>query len=172
MCKKFLKILCVFFVLPIFVVSGCDSEEKQDYSIKTDFSADFESTYRNSEYKGKISNNRQGVLTIDITYPQTIEGLNIRYYSGELHLARENLDASADEAYLPAQSFPSVVKSVFDGINSDKTTIVSINNEEYERTLNTPLGNAVITTKENIVQQIRIEEIDFFISFSNIIPAV
>lgn len=168
MCKKFLKILCVFFVLPMFVMSGCENEEKQDYSIRTDFSADFEATYRNGEYKGKLSSNRQGVLTIDITYPQTIEGLSVRYYSGEMHLARENIDSSADEAYLPAQSFPRVVKSVFDGINSDKSTIVSISEEECERNLNTTMGNAVIITGENIVRQIRIEEIDFFISFSNI----
>lgn len=168
MCKKFLKILCVFFVLPMIVIGGCDSAEIQDNSIKTDFSADFEADYRNSEYKGKISNNRQGVLTVDITYPHTLEGLSVRYYSGEMHLARENLDSSADEAYLPVKSFPSVIKSVFDGINGDKSTIVSISEEECERTLNTPIGNAVIITEENIISDIRIEEIGFSIKFSNV----
>lgn len=171
--KKFLRILCVFFVLSVFIVSGCgisDSKdaEKKDNNLKTDFSADFDATYRNSEYKGKISTNRQGVLSIDVTYPQTLEGLSIRYYSGEMHISRENLDSSADEAYLPNTSFPSVIKSVFDGINSGKATIVSISEEERECILRVSMGNAVIKCRENIIEQVRIEAIDFCICFENI----
>lgn len=167
MCKKFLKILCVFFVLPFFILSGCESVEV-DNSLKTDFSADFNATYRGSEYKGKISTNRQGVLSIEITYPQTIEGLSVRYYSGEMHILRENLDSSADEAYLPSASFPSVMKSVFDGINSDRATIVSISEEECERTLKVSMGNSVIKSRENVIEQIEIEAIDFCINFINV----
>lgn len=166
--KKFLKILCVFFVLPLFIISGCDNAEKTDNNLKTDFSADFEATYRESEYRGKLSANRQGVLSIDVTYPQTLEGLSVRYYSGEMHLTRENLDSSADEAYLPDTSFSSVLKSVFDGINSGKATIVSISEEECERTLRVSTGNAVIKSRENIIEQVRIEAIDFCVDFSNI----
>lgn len=166
--KKFLNVLCVFFVLSLFIISGCDNVEKTDNNLKTDFSADFEATYRESEYKGKLSTNRQGVLSIDVTYPQTLDGLSVRYYSGEMHLARENLDSSADEAYLPDASFPSVLKSVFDGINSGKATIVSISEEECERTLRVSTGNAVIKSRENIIEQVRIEAIDFCVDFSNI----
>lgn len=168
MCKKFLKILCVFFVLSVFVISGCDDAEKNESNIKTDFSADFNATYKNEEYKGRVSANRQGVLNIEITYPQTLEGLNVRYYSGEMHIARENLDSSADEAYLPGTSFPSVLKSVFDGINGGRTTIVSIDEEECERTLQVPTGSAVIICRENIVRQVKIEAINFSIDFDNI----
>lgn len=168
MCKKFLKILCVFLVLPIFILSGCNDGEKIDCNLITDFSAVFQATYRNSEYKGKISTNRQGVLSIEITYPQTLDGLGVRYYSGEMHLSRENLDSSADEAYLPDTSFPSVLKSVFDGINRGNTTIVSIGEEECERTLRVPMGNAVIISRDNIARQVRIEAIDFCIDFSNV----
>lgn len=168
MCKKFLKILCVFFVLSVFVISGCDDAEKSENYIKTDFSADFDATYKDMEYKGRVSANRQGVLNIEITYPQTLEGLNVRYYSGEMHIARENLDSSADEAYLPGTSFPSVLKSVFDGINGGRTTIVSIDEEECERTLQVSTGSAVIICRENIVRQVKIEAINFCIDFDNI----
>lgn len=166
--KKLLRILCVFFVLPIFILNGCNDSKKPDCNLITDFSADFQATYRESEYRGKISTNRQGVLSIDITYPQTLEGLGIRYYSGEMHLSRENLDSSADEAYLPDTSFPSVLKSVFDGINKDGTTIVSIGEEECERTLQVPMGNAIIVSRDNVACQVRIEAIDFCIDFSNV----
>lgn len=168
MCKKFLKILCVFLVLSIFIFNGCNDGEKPDCNLITDFSADFQATYRDSEYKGKISTNRQGVLSMEITYPQTLDGLGVRYYSGEMHLSRENLDSSADEAYLPDTSFPSVLKSVFDGINRGNTTIVSIGEEECERTLRVPMGNAVIISRDNIARQVRIEAIDFCIDFSNV----
>lgn len=166
--KKLLRILCVFFALPIFILNGCNDGEKPDYNLITDFSADFQATYRDSEYKGKISTNRQGVLSIDITYPQTLEGLGVRYYSGEMHLSRENIDSSADEAYLPDTSFPSVLKSVFDGINRGNTTIVSIGKEECERTLQVPMGNAIIISRDNVACRIRIEAIDFCIDFSNV----
>lgn len=166
--RRFLKILCVFFVSMMFVMGGCDSVEKKEENLKTDFSADFSAAYRESEYKGRLSTNRQGVLNIEITYPQTIEGLSVRYYSGEMHIARENLDSSADEAYLPDTSFPSVIKSVFDGINGGRATLVSVSDEECERTLRLPTGNAIIKCRDNIATQVEIEEIDFRICFENI----
>ena len=168
MCRRFLKILCVFFVLTIFVLSGCHSVEKKEDNLKTDFSADFSAEYREGEYKGRLSTNRQGVLSNEITYPQTIEGLSVRYYSGEMHIARENLDSSADEAYLPDTSFPSVIKSVFDGINGGRTTLVSVSDEECERTLQLSTGNAIIKCRDNIAVQVEIKEIDFCIYFENI----
>ncbi len=169
MAKRFLRLLCVSVIFSVFILSGCVSSDSQN-SVKaliTDFTADFTAQYNSSEYRGTVTTNRQGMMTIDITYPETIEGLRVKYTGTELLLSRESLVCSADEAYLPDSSFPSVLKSVFKGVAEGRTTLVSCE-DDYIYNLKVTHGNATITAAENIITKAEIKDIDFCVEFSNI----
>lgn len=109
---RVLKTLCVLFVLP-FIFSAC-GEVKE--SVVTDFSADFTAEYAGMSLSGKISTDRRGLLNIEITSPDTLGGISIGYKNGTAELKREDLICTADEAYLPDGSFPSLLKEAFDAL--------------------------------------------------------
>lgn len=167
MAKKLFCILYAFFIC-VFLFSGCSSAQPPNESIITDFSAKFDSHYQESEYKGTIVTNRQGVTTISITYPQTVEGLVFTYHNSELVFSQVELICSADEAYLPQNSLPSMIKSIFDGIKSGDTTIISCKDNTKELSLNTPSGTALLTVTDDMLTKAEIKPIDFSIEFSSI----
>ena len=145
MANKVLKTLCVFFLMPVFIFCGCESG-KEEKSLVTDFTADFSSTYRESDVRGSVSTNRQGVISIRITYPETVDGLNISYKDSQMEISRETLICSADEAYLPQRSFPSQLKLILNGMSDGRATLVSQNDDENIYNLQTELGNCKITS--------------------------
>jgi hypothetical protein len=169
MAEKLLKTVCVFFILPIFILSGCN-EGKADFvpEIKTNFSAEFEAEYNESIFKGNVSSNRQKVATINITYPETISGIKISYRSSEMKLCREELVCSADEAYLPETSLPRVIKSIFDGIIDSRAVLTNIDGNVATYTLTLPTGTATLKAENSLLTQAQINDINLTINFSNI----
>ena len=95
MAKRVLKTLYVFSFLLILLFSGCQAESEPT-DIVTDFSANFTSSYRDAEYSGSISTNRQGVAYISISSPEELDGISFGYKNGELEMSRESLIFSAD----------------------------------------------------------------------------
>lgn len=145
MTKRIWITLCVFFLMPLIMCSGCGkSEEKKE--IVTDFSASFTASYRDMEIKGTVSTNRQGVTDIDITYPETLSGLSVSYRNSEMQISRESLVCSADEAYIPEQSFPSLIKTIFRGIGEGRANYSSSKENLNTYTLETGFGNCTVKT--------------------------
>ena len=172
MAEKVLKTLCVFFLLPIILICGCESPQEQK-SLVTDFTADFTAQYRGVDVKGSVTTNRQGVTSISITYPETINGLNINYRDSQMEISRESLVCSADEAYLPQRSFPSQLKSVLKGVAEGRATLTSQNENGYTYNLRTDLGNCKITAdKEGEMLEAEIKDSEFYIKFSEIKTAL
>ena len=58
MARKILIALCVLFVMPVFVITGCD-EPQENLSPKSSFIADFSCEYRKNEHHGKAVGKRQ-----------------------------------------------------------------------------------------------------------------
>ena len=54
MARKILIALCVLFVMPVFVITGCD-EVQENLSPKSSFIADFRCEYRKMNITGKLS---------------------------------------------------------------------------------------------------------------------
>lgn len=54
MARKILIALCVLFVMPVFVITGCD-EVQENLSPKSSFIADFSCEYRKMNITGKLS---------------------------------------------------------------------------------------------------------------------
>lgn len=168
MTKRVLKTLYVFSFLLIMLFSGCQAESKPA-DIVTDFSANFNSSYRDAEYSGSISANRQGVAYISISSPEELDGISFGYKNGELEMSRENLICSADEAYLPQKSFPSLVKSILDGISQGRASLSSKSDSIYTYNLKNDSGNCVITTdKDGKITGAEIKNAELNIEFSEI----
>lgn len=168
MAEKVLKTLCVFFLLPVFILCGCENQEEQK-NLVTDFTADFTAQYRGTDVKGSVSTNRQGVTSINITYPETVSGLSINYKDSQMEITRESLICSADEAYLPQRSFPSQLKSVLKGVAEGRATLASQNENGYTYNLKAVLGNCKITAdKEGKMLEAEIKDSEFYIKFSEI----
>lgn len=168
MTKRFFITLYVFYFLLILLFSGCQTES-EPADIVTDFSAKFTSSYRDVEYSGSISANRQGVVYISISSPEELDGLFFEYKNGELEMSRENLICSADEAYLPQKSFPSLVKSVLDGISQGRASLSSKSDSICTYNLNTDSGNCVITTdNDEKITGAEIKNAELKIEFSEI----
>lgn len=54
MARKILIALCVLFVMPVFVITGCD-EVQENLTPKSSFIADFSCEYRKMNITGKLS---------------------------------------------------------------------------------------------------------------------
>lgn len=168
MTKRVLKALYVFSFLLILLFSGCQTKN-EPADIVTDFSANFKSSYRDAEYSGSISTNRQGVAYISISSPKELDGLSFEYKNGELEMSRESLICSADEAYLPQKSFPSLVKLILDGISQGRTNLSSQSDNVCTYNLKTDSGNCVIVTdKDGKIISAEIKNAELKIEFSEI----
>lgn len=168
MTKRVLNTLYVFSFLLILLFSGCQSNN-EPADIVTDFSANFKSSYRDAEYSGSISTNRQGVAYISISSPEELDGISFGYKNGELEMSRENLICSADEAYLPQKSFPSLVKSILDGISQGRAKLSTQSDSVCTYNLKTDNGDCVITTdKDGEIMGAEIKNAELNIEFSEI----
>lgn len=145
MTKWAFKTLCVFNFLLLILLCACNSYS-EDYDIKTDFTAEFKASYRNAQYSGSVSNNRQGLTYISISSPKELEGIGFSYKSGELEMSRKELVCSADEAYLPQKSFPSLVRSIMNGVSQGREEMLS--NDDSSRTyrIKTDSGECLLNT--------------------------
>ena len=79
--------------------------------------------------KGSVVSNRQGVIGINITSPDTIAGISVNYKDGEAELKRDSLICSADEAYLPSSSFPNLLKNILRGVSDGRAELSTQNYE-------------------------------------------
>lgn len=166
MAKKVLIALCVFFLLPVILLGGC-SEQKESKSLVTSFTADYTAQYKDLTLKGSVTTNRQSVTNISITYPDTVSGLNINYKGSEMEISRDTLICSADEAYLPQRSFPSILKSILNAVGEGRANLVSQDENESTYNLKTELGNCELTADENgFLTQANLNTYEFSIEFS------
>ena len=134
--RQLTRTLCVFFCA-LFLLCGCEAEKPP----VTDFAADFSAAYRGMTIEGTLSRSRQGRLTLQLTKPATLEGLRVSYQSGELQLGRDRMLCTADEAYLPSDAFPALMKSALDALDNAAP--------ERELNLKAACGDVQITTDEN-----------------------
>ena len=84
-------------------------------------------------------------------------------------MSRENLICSADEAYLPQKSFPSLVKSILDGISQGRAKLSTQSDSVCTYNLKTDSGDCVITTdKDGEITGAEIKNAELNIEFSEI----
>lgn len=83
MARKILIALCVLFVMPVFVITGCD-EVQENLSPKSSFIADFSCEYRKMNITGKLSASGKKLINISFDSPNTVSGLSVTYKGSDL----------------------------------------------------------------------------------------
>lgn len=165
MTYKILSALCVFFLLPSILLSGCSDGEKPK-DIVTDFSSDFKAVYREMTLEGRISANRQRVVNIRVDTPSALSGIEFNYKGSEMQIKRDHMICSADEAYIPETSFPNILKTILYGISDGRAVPKSNESSGVTYNLKTVYGNAVLTQTENgFLKSAELHDKQFFIEF-------
>ena len=108
MAIKVLKLLCAVLATAAVLLCGCTKRNAPNPP-ELHFQADFTADYHGIHPAGSLTRTRQGVCTMTFTAPQTLAGLQICCKDGEIALSREEAAATADEPYLPDDSFPMIV---------------------------------------------------------------
>lgn len=167
MARKILIMLCALFVLPAFIMIGCDTTEKID-ELKADFSADFSCEYRKMDISGSLSCNGQKLMNITFDLPETISGLSVSYKGSDMEISRENLICSADEAYIPESSFPNITHQIFCGITDGRAVFKGKCKNVCTYSMTTSWGDAVITSdSKGFVYKISLEKEDYILTLSD-----
>ena len=119
--KKFglfaVLLLCAFSLF----IAGCEKSvfKSAPKPPSADFSADFTGSFNSLDVSGRLSASHGSLMNLKIDEPQTLSGLEISYKDSCVALNRDDISCTADEAYLPNDSFPSTlraaVKSIADG---------------------------------------------------------
>ena len=163
---KIKKLLCVVVVLAVFA-TGCSTEGGKKPVINQ-FTADFEADYKDMTVRGEVVATVHGYTKINITYPETAEGLNVAYKNSELELGMKSLLSTADEAYLPQESLPSVLHNVVNSLS--EVTEEGIQSEKKITTYSAQLtqGRCVMKIDEyGFLIQAEIKEQDVVLNFFN-----
>ena len=116
MVDRVLKMLCVIFSCAVVMLCGCNKNTGETEKVQTDFKAAFTADYEGLSLKGELTNTRQGMTNLRFSAPDTLDELCLDYKGGEITIARGSIKCTADEAYLPDSSFPSVLRAFFANI--------------------------------------------------------
>ena len=90
MARKILIALCVLFVMPVFVITGCD-EVQENLTPNSSFTADFSCEYRKMNITGKLSASGKKLINISFDSPNTVSGLSVTYKGSDFEISRENM---------------------------------------------------------------------------------
>ncbi len=164
---RVLKSLYVFIFLLLVFLCGCSSEKSDEKPLVTSFSSNFSASYKEMNLNGNLTVADGGIVELSISGPKTLEGLEVGYRNGEMEIRRENLICSADETYLPNNSFPSVIKEIADGISGGRANFLSENDGEKCYNLKTSDGVCKISCDANgAIKSIEAKSSYTYIEFS------
>ena len=167
MAAKILNLLCVFFSVLAVLLCGCEHGE-EDAAVNADFIADFTAEYNNIKLGGSVINTHQDYFAAEISSPETLAGLSAKYEGGVLSLTRNGVGATADEAFMPSNSFFTIMHEILREAGEGNGIA------ESEGTLKLPTSGdeAIITLDERgFPLSAEIHARGFSVTFSNCMPA-
>ena len=168
MTRKILIALCVLFVMPVFVITGCD-EVQENLTPKSSFIADFSCEYRKMNITGKLSASGKKLINISLDSPNTVSGLSVTYKGSDLEISRENMICSADEAYIPESSFPNITKEILYGIADGRAVFEGKCEDVCTYRLDSAFGKAVVSTNsKGCISKISVDGEDYEMVLSNV----
>lgn len=168
MARKILIALCVLFVMPVFVITGCD-EVQENLTPKSSFIADFSCEYRKMNITGKLSASGKKLINISLDSPNTVSGLSVTYKGSDLEISRENMICSADEAYIPESSFPNITKEILYGIADGRAVFEGKCEDVCTYKLDSAFGKAVVSTNSNgCISKISVDGEDYEMALSDV----
>ena len=168
MARKILIALCVLFVMPVFIITGCD-EMQENLTPKSSFIADFSCEYRKMNITGQLSVSGKKLINISLDSPNTVSGLSVTYKGSDLEISRENMICSADEAYLPESSFPNITKEILYGIADGRAVFAGKCEDVCTYRLDSAFGEAVVSTNsKGCISKISVDGEDYEMVLSDV----
>lgn len=166
MAARVLKLLCVLFSVLAVLACGCGKHNGQKETVNTDFSADFSADYRGLPLQGTLFSTHQGVCVIDLLAPETLGGLGFHYKDNTLEISRGGMKATADEAYLPGEGFPSLLHEALQKAASGDYVPAQ---EEHTYKLLLKAGEGLLTVDNNgFPQRFAVDSADCAVRFESI----
>lgn len=112
MVSKVFKLLSVFFSVLAVLLCGCSEQNAAPSPPVLHFRADFSAGYRGMQLCGSVDRTRRDVCELTFSAPDTLNGLRVRRQHGVVTMQYATAAATADESYLPGESFPSQLFSL------------------------------------------------------------
>ena len=145
------------------LLCGCGKTGSEKADVCADFQADFTADYRGLKLGGSLISTRQGVCSVTLTAPKSLSGLTAGYKDGEIALLREHVKATADEAYLPDDSFFSLLRGVLRAVGEGKAQAC-----KNGCALDLPQGQVSLTLGDNrLLRSAKLPDADFSVEFFN-----
>ena len=164
MAIKVLKLLCAVLATAAVLLCGCTKRNAPNPP-ELHFQADFTADYHGIHPAGSLTRTRQGVCTMTFTAPQTLAGLQICCKDGEIALSREEAAATADEPYLPDDSFPMLLCALL----QDAADNTAPDGNTYP--ISFPSGDGTLTVDDRrLPVGAEIPAAEFAVSFSHCEP--
>ena len=161
-----MKTLYVLFLFPLILLCSCSNSQDSKTIVST-FTANYTAEYNGLELSGCVTANNESVTNISFDSPETISGLNVNYKGSQMQISRESLICSADEAYIPQNSFPSTLKSILKAVSDGRADFISESELENTYVLDTVSGECELKTdKDGYIKQAYIKECEFKIIFT------
>lgn len=168
MTRKILIALYALFIVPVFVITGCDTTDTVN-APKSSFIADFRCEYRKINITGKLSADGKKLINILFDSPNTVSGLSVTYKGSDLEISRENMICSADEAYILESSFPNITKEILYGIADGRAIFEGKCEDVCRYRLDSVFGKAVVSTNlKGYISKISLDSEDYEMVFTNV----
>ena len=157
------KLLCVFFSVLAVLLCGCSEKNAAPSPPVLRFRADFSADYRGLQPCGSLDRTRQGVCTLTFNAPDTLKGLRIRQQNGVLTMQCDSAAATADEPFLPGESFPSQLFALLTA--AEQGSLHTSDGITY--TVTTPGGEGTLTVDGRRLPQSAVLPDNSTVRFSN-----
>ena len=163
------KITLLFF--SVFMVFAFTSCKKQPAKVVTDFSAGFTAHCNGVEICGNAVVNKNNVLNLTISSPESMNGYVYSYKDDALTIQFGTMKIETDTNYLPKTAFPSVLYNIFRSLRKDNNCYLDTSTElfaEYKGKCDNGEYTIITQFSMGTISEIKIDSSDFYIKFKGV----
>lgn len=162
------KALYVLFLCALggCLLTGCKGSAPKPPAVG--FSSDFSGSFNSLGVSGRMSVGSGGLMSLRIDEPDTVSGLEFVYKDGCVSLREDEAACTADEAYLPSGSLPSMLRAAAGAIAEGSYKIQSEADEKVTYVLNNEFD--LIADREGKYLNLKSSGGELEIDFRNFTP--
>lgn len=170
--KYFIHYLKLIIVAVLFLsIIGFASCKGKPAQLIYNFSGNFTAKCNSVEIKGKALINKNNVISLKLTYPESMSGYSYSYKGDNLIIKYDNMVVDTQSGYLPQTAFPSIVSNVFRSLSIENNCYLSKENDlygYYKGRCGSGEYNIKALYTTGVICEISISNIDFTIKFKDV----
>lgn len=112
MSRRLLTLVCAC-ILGCTSLSGCSQQESEP-PVVTGFTCSTQVQYGEMEVEGRLTRQSAGLLTMDITAPETLKGMTLEWNGEEVSVKMYGLRFGVDPSTFPSTALGSSLLAAFD----------------------------------------------------------